>query len=338
MSNILSKLKYKLNKPNISYKTIFTDKRDTDYEIVWANWDKRVIPPDNIPQARNRFNRIQYNQPDVSENSCSIHWPIGALSDLTGKTFTIQQIKDLWEQMKKDWYASEEWGWYGWYAVDLVRKFWNSMFPDDKVCSLTVEIWSDLYYKLLDKWYSVVHWYRWIEWYDEDWLYDKVIDRQWDKDAELENYGSFLNGGHYLRTAKSDIYAVKWHNIIDIDNYCRTPSRVVANNNVYWIDKTVIPILCDNNKRIWHEWWYVFMFENDIAEANLTIDRKLLARLENRVIYNPDKDKFAIVKNWVAIPLSGKHMSELFKYKWSNTNESYVLGLDKSNWLKIGLK
>ena len=31
-------------------------------------------------------------------------------------------------------------------------------------------------------------------------------------------------------------------------------------------------------------------------------------------------------------------MSELFAHKWANTNESYVLGLNKTNWLKIGLK
>ena len=84
-------------------------------------------------------------------------------------------------------------------------------------------------------------------------------------------------------------------------------------------------------------WIYILLFRR-LENANVVVDRKLVERLENRVIYNPDKDKFAIIKNGKAIELKGKNMSELFAHKWSNTNESYVLGLDKSNWLKIGLK
>ncbi len=328
---MLSKIKYKIDKPNISYKTIMVGKRPTDYEIVGT------IMPTNIPLARNRFNGIQYNQPDVSENSCSIHWPIGALSDLTGITFTIQQVKDLWEQMKKDGYASEEWWGYGWYAVDLVRKYWNSLFPDNQVVSIAVETGTDTYYKLLDAGYSIIHWYRWVEGYDEDWLYDRILDRQWDTDKELETYGQFMSGWHYLRTAKSNVYNVKWHDIIEIDNYCRTPSRVRDNNNIYGIDKSIIPILCDSSRRIWHEWGYVFMFKDDIDKANLLLDTKLLQRLENRVVYNDKVKKFAIIKDGVAHLLPGKDMSELFKYKWDKTNESYVLGLNDDNWKNIGL-
>ncbi|HOC97397.1 MAG TPA: hypothetical protein PKJ54_03895 [Candidatus Pacearchaeota archaeon] len=79
------------------------------------------------------------------------------------------------------------------------------------------------------------------------------------------------------------------------------------------------------------------MFKDDVDKANLVLDTKLLQRLENRVVYNDKVKKFAIIKDGVAHLLPGKDMSELFKYKWDKTNESYVLGLNDDNWKNIGL-
>lgn len=335
--NPLLKLRYLLDRPEISYKTQFK-KQETDYEIVGAIQDSIAVPPNNIPEARNRFDGIQYHQPYVNENSCSAHGSAGALSDLTGITFTIQQIKEIWDQEVAKGNASPEWGGYSYKMIDAWRNWWNKQYenqPEMQVCSIVVEVGSTLWFELLNKGYSITSGYRWIEGYDQDWIYDNVINRQWDNDPELESFGRFQDGGHCLRWAKSYNYAVKNNPIICIDNYRDSPNRQRYNSNIYGISESVIKELCDRG--IWHEWGYVFMFKSDVEKANLVLDKKLIARLENRVIYNKETDKFAIIKNGKAELLKGKNMSELFAKKWANTNESYVLGIDANNWKKIGL-
>ncbi len=328
---ILSKIKYYINKPQIDYSAFYKE-NNTDYEIVGDTTD--IL--DKIPLARNRFNGIQYNQLDVSPVSCTVHGAATALSALTGITFTTEQRKAIWEQMKADGTGREAWGGYVESAVKKWADWWNTSFPDNQVEYARVIMGSTQMYTLLSKGYVIDMSYRWTNGYNEDWIYDSIVNQQWDNDQEKEEYGALSDGGHCLALMESDIYKIKTYNILNIDNYISSPSRI--KNNIYAIDKNVIPRLVDNNRRIWNQYGYVFYFKQDFEDANIEVDRKLLARLENRVVYNPDKDKFAIIKNGKAIELKGKHMSELFKYKWSNTNESYCLGLDKTNWLKIGLK
>ena len=335
--NILSKIKYLVDKPQISYGTYFK-KRDTDFEIVSAIKDKIAIAPENIPEARNKFTGIQYHQPYVHENSCSAHGPATILSALTGITFTTADIKRIWDQEVAKGNAHPDWGGYSWKMVDAWRNWWNEIHKgqDDKqICSITVEMGSDLFFKLQKKGYGITSGYRWVEGYDEDWYYDGIVNRQWDTDVDLESYGTFKDGGHCLAWFYTEIFKRGGSNYINVDNYKDSPNRIRNNNNIYGIDEKIIKELC--KKGIWHEWGYTYMFKSDVEKANLVLDKKLIARLENRVIYNKETDKFAIIKNGKAELLKGKNMSELFAKKWANTNESYVLGIDANNWKKIGL-
>lgn len=332
---MFNKIRMLFDFPNVSYKTHFK-KQDTDYEIVGAIKDSIVVPPTNIPEARNRFNGIQYHQPNVHENSCSAHGPAGALTDLTGIKFTTQQIKDIWEQEVAKGNASPEWGGYSWKMVDAWRNYWNNLFkdnPDMQVCSIAVEMGSPLWFEFLNKGYSITSGYRWINGYDADWAYDIVVNRQWDNDKELESYGKFEDGGHCLRWSKSYNYAVKNNTIICIDNYSDSPTRTRYNSNIYGIDEKVIKELCE--KGIWHEWGYVFMFKSDVEKANLVINKKLLERFECEIVYNAEKNKFAYIENGIPYELNGLP-DLLIKFKQKDRKTSKAVGLTLNDFNSLG--
>ena len=297
---ILSKLKYIINKPEIDYGA-FDKPRDTDFEIVGDTAD--ILS--KIPVARHKFSGITYNQPDVSPVSCTVHGAATALSALTGITFTTEQRKAIWEQMKADGTGSEAWGGHVESAVNKWVKFWNTSFPDKKIEYARVVMGSTQMYELLRKGYVIDYSYRWTVGYNEDWLWDRVVDQQFDNDDALDEYGALADGGHCLALTDSPEYGLnvkdKFYDLLTIDNYNTTPSRI--KNNIYAVDRTVVPRLVDNYRRIWNQDGYVFYFVKDFEEANVVVDRKLVERLENRVVYNPDKDKFAIIKNGKAIEL-----------------------------------
>lgn len=326
--DIINTIKYIFDKPQVDFSALYR-KTDTDYEIVGDTTE--IL--DKIPRARNTFNGVQYHQPDVSSVSCTVHGAATALSSLTGITFTLEQRKAIWNAMKEDGTGGESFGGYVDSAVKKWADWWNTQFPNDKVEYARVYMGTTQMYSLLEKGYAIDMSYRAMEGYQKDWAYDSIVNQQWDSDADLEEYGENSGMGHCLALTQSDIYAVKGSNIINVDNYVESENR--KDNNIYGIDISVINRLTDNNKRVWSHWGYVYYFKNDFDNANVQVDRKLLKRLENRVLYNKEADKFAIVKNGKTHILNGKNISELFAFKWGSSNESYVLGLDKFNFKKI---
>lgn len=92
-----------------------TGERETDYQLAAGEFE--------LPKPRNTFwmNTNEYHQPEVSTVSCTVHGSLGALSDLAGERFTLEQRKEMWaEALRRG--AKEGWGWYTARAVDLGRQ------------------------------------------------------------------------------------------------------------------------------------------------------------------------------------------------------------------------
>jgi hypothetical protein len=262
----------------------------------------------NLPAPKNILKKVWYNQNEVSSMSCTLHASLGAFTDLTGYKFSLEERKKLWEEAKKQG-ASDNFGWYMSDAVNLVRKYVNTLGLGTFI-SIRTAFGSDVFYKAIKQGYSAIGMYSGNKLYNEDIADDGIV--------ECTNLAGASTYSHCIRYV--------WGTGVEVrDNYLGSKTWV----NEYRIEKEVELY---KNGVIGSSAY--FLVEDSPA---LPIDRKLVERLNNRVVYNNELQAFAIIKNGVATKLKGKDMSELFAFKWSTTNESYVLGLDKTNWSKIGL-
>lgn len=278
--------------------------KDTDFELVGA------IDDNNLPLPKFSNKDVYYNQNDVSSMSCTIHACLSAFTDQTGYVFSLEERKKLWEEAKKLG-ASDNFGWYVSDAVNLVRKYVNTL---NKGTFITIRcaFGSDTFYKAIKKGYSSIGIYNGNANYNADIADDGVVEEK-----ELTGSSTY---SHCIRYVWDNSVAVR-------DNYLGSKT---------WVNKYKIQNEVDlyKNSVIGSS---AFFFVEDTPEIQKILDKKLLARLENRVVYNNELQAFAIIKNGVATKLNGKDMSELFAFKWDKTKESYVLGLDTNNWNKIGL-
>ncbi len=89
-----------------------------------------------IPKARLTYydTKIEYNQNKVNAYSCTVFASMGALSDLTGYKFSLDEQKDVFNRAVAEG-LDPTFGWYGHKAVDLVRRWWNEKFPDRLIVS-----------------------------------------------------------------------------------------------------------------------------------------------------------------------------------------------------------
>lgn len=94
-----------------------------------------------LPKARLGYHdtKIEYNQNDVNAYSCTVFAAMGALSDLAGYRFTLEEQKEVFDLAVKEG-LDPTFGWYGHKAVDLVRRWWNAKFPEGQIISQHVSI------------------------------------------------------------------------------------------------------------------------------------------------------------------------------------------------------
>ncbi len=189
---------------------------EADWQFV--RWDI------TLPNAPHTFwnQTIQYHQPTISNSSCSIHACAGALSDLTGYKFSTDEMWYFWTEAKKDGASEYQWRWI-YKAVDLIRHYWNDTHPLEKVSSFQAPTGSSEYRDALDKWYSLVLWYRWnrlynndvddnciLEWYEfGEWTYGHAIRKFKKKTSDGGNYSTGIYGwDNYEATKKCNIYKI----------------------------------------------------------------------------------------------------------------------------------
>jgi hypothetical protein len=123
--------------------------------LVW-NWDDYKIPQNTNNQ------RHFYNQGELrrTRNACALYWCAWAISDLTSYKFSKDELLEIVDLAEAEYWWIEDFGMYMYKAVDCLRNWWNTKFPDDKLMTFRMTIWDEKFEEALRKWHSLVVWYR----------------------------------------------------------------------------------------------------------------------------------------------------------------------------------
>ena len=225
--------------PTGYYGIIAERTKDTDYQLGG-------IPL--LPKPAHTFaeNKIQYHQPDVSPVSCTLHGALGAVSDLTGYTFTLEERKQLWAKAVS--LGANSIGWYVDLAVDLVRRYWNE--KNNKLVTFAVNLNDSTFNDVVSKQYSVVVGYRGNIDYNFDYREDGKLDKT--------SFGNTVYG-HCVRLVEKDADTL---NMI-VDNYS------AGTHNIYSIPKANMKALVDNG--VFFKVGYIFVNANDVDALNMPV-------------------------------------------------------------------
>ena len=206
--------------------------------------------------------QIQYNQDLVHKNSCFLHWPCGAISDLTWYKFTTEQLQDMIEFCYLQKWANPEWGWYFNEAVKYVSKYVNTHILKWEQKAIYYRIPYTQYNDILSKWHSIITWFN----VRSGWRNDKEDD--WILNNSTWEYGTIFNW-HCIRISSIG------NRISVIDNYLNRKGY----RNIYEID--------DLNKQV-EEWtfftnWYIFCLKENVVDwyEGMTVKQKI-SKLKNR--------------------------------------------------------
>lgn len=216
---------------------------DTDFEIAGG-----VL---NLPHAESDYfdKKITYQQTEVSPVSCTVHGSIGAVSDLTGYTFTLDERKKLWASALAQG-ADPKVGWSISKAVDLVRKYWLTQHPDQELMTFRILMASDDFFMALDKGYSLVCGFNGNAAYNTD-RNDGILDNV--------NFGH-ASYGHCLRITKD---AAEQVYTMVVDNYPQ-----YTNPNTYKISKDHLVKLWQNS--VFMQGAYVYVSKKTFDAMNDT--------------------------------------------------------------------
>jgi len=278
--------------------------RDKDYELAGG------LTIDKIPKAKYTFwdKQIQYHQPDVSEMSCTLFGCLTAFSNLTGYVFDIKEQLALWGQALKLG-ASDKAGWYLYTAVDLVRDYVNTLKLGE-FSTFRVAVGYDDFYNVLKCGYMVITGYNG----NSKWNTDKSDGVLNNTEFGASTYSHIINFADKSPESKNELCIV--------DSYLKTSPA-----NVYEIPD-IIPLYQNNSI---FKYGYVFATQ----EMKRVINQKLTLRFENRMIYNADENKFAVIKKGRKV-MFNKMYDLLTVAKWADTNESYACGVTLKDWEEIG--
>lgn len=215
---------------------------ETDYQLFAGELD--------LPAPSFIYSGIQYHQPKVNFNSCTVFGAGGTVTDQSGYQFNYDEFKKLWDEAV-GLGADPNVGWYLRDAVDLLRKR-GSEIIGKKLLSFKVEIASEEFFNALDLGYTVYFGFQGNSLYSND-----------RKDGKLDGV-SFPNPtyGHALRMHKegNDYMAI-------VDNY----SERTTSPNVYTVNRENIAQLVKNG--VFFISGYVFALESDFNKEDL--ERKI---------------------------------------------------------------
>lgn len=225
------------------YGVIADAPKPTDYKLLAGTLE--------LPRSEHKYKdfEIQYNQKEIHVFSCTIHAAIGALSDLTGYRFTMAERQQLFNlAMKKGFDVTK--GWYTSSAVDLVRNFWNGMFPDKEVVTFRVDVGGEEFFQAIDNDYSIVISYNGNGRFQSDHQADGKLDQI---SFGVSTYG------HCIRITKDpDICTA-------IENYL----GVLKFNNYRLPDRNIASLLSNG---VFHKSGYVFVKKADFDARNSAIN------------------------------------------------------------------
>lgn len=221
---------------NPYFGVIAVGEKETDFQL---GSEVKIKP------ARNSFNdkRTQYAQNEVSAVSCTIHGAMGAVTDLTGYVFPLEERKALWKQALALG-ASPTLGWFTASAVDLVRNFYNAKFPDKPLKSFRAVIGYPEFWDMLDMGYTAVISHKGNTKYNSDVKLDGILDGT--------SFGN-TTYGHVIRGTEG--VKDQYHELVN--NY---PGSA---HNVYRVAEGNLKALMDNSVLFRNCYFYVEDYELD---------------------------------------------------------------------------
>lgn len=201
---------------------------EKDYIICWSDVSIELLKAENI----DRQPIYEYNQaPYETRNWCTIFSAITELSYLFNREFTIEEIKEIGNQMIKDWKLNPDKWAYLHDAIDYVRKWWNANNPE-KIVSYRISYKDKELVNILT--HKIVRLTQ-LGYYTSRELFTEIEENAY---ANLSAYPKWW--GH----------AVSMYGLNIIDNY-----KWVKKHNRYSFDK--FDELVEN----WNimEYWYLFL-------------------------------------------------------------------------------
>lgn len=211
--------------------------KETDYQLLGG---VLVLP---FPRNTYKDAKIEYHQPDIAPNCCTVHGAMGAVSDLTKYTFTPDQREAIWSEALRRG-ANESIGWYISPAVDLVRQKFKE-FTGIDLKSFTLALDADETMDVLEKGYTLVVGYRGNAAYNAD-KNDGVL---------LGTQFIPTTYGHCLRMINENELEVR-----NLDNYSK------GSHNSYRFTKENLKRLVQSGN--FFRMSYVFAYAEDIETMN----------------------------------------------------------------------
>ena len=193
----------------------------------------------DIPKARENFwdKQIQFNQKELDKYGCIYHAWYWAVND--NYNWEMNHTKNLKELEKIKYnYGYIDWVWmYLYKGVDMIRNWWNKKRPDNQIITYRVEIWSEKFYEVLAKWYSVHTGFKGNKKLNKDKL-DWVLDGV--------EFGS-LTYGHSIRDSEKE-------KLFRIDNYNYKENNIYEVKDIKGLVKNWVNF----------KYWYIYIFKNDM--------------------------------------------------------------------------
>lgn len=203
-----------------------------EYENPWIQFDENendwIIASESTLEIPRNTNTIKhyYNQAAQKRTYswCGIYASLGAISDLTWYKFTTQEILECIDL------AEAKYGWVEWEgmylskAIDCARAYWNTKFPEKKVFSTRFTLGDDTSLEALQKWHSLVVWYKTSREYN--------LDSQDDGMIQGKDFPKW--GGHLVRCNKGVYIDDNYDGVKKYNRYENDKIFELKKNEVYF--------------------------------------------------------------------------------------------------------
>lgn len=219
-----------------------------DY-MLWGESDLSVKLKfkENTNKVKHFYNQwAQYR----TRNWCVLYSACWVISDLLWYKFSDKELLEIIDSAEKDYWWKENYWMYLHKGIDCVRNWWNTKFPNQKLISFRVEVWSEDFAYAIKKWYTIQVGYRTTTEYYKDSQDDWIISK--------DNF-IWFKWGHAVRCSFPDSKSIT----IDDNYFWQKKFNTYVNNKIKELRKNWV----------FFNWWYLFlkqdiMIFNDVPETH----------------------------------------------------------------------
>ena len=176
--------------------------------------------------------KITYCQAKINNSMCTIIAWCWILSNIFWYKFTKEILLQLVEEAKQDpTHPFEDGkGWRIYLAVDLVRKYWNKTYPENKVITYRINNNSEEFWKLLKKGYMLQTWFKG----NREFTKDKYDNCKIDRVEKVENPTYWHSIYFVLDKWKVKLFTIDSYNCLKCNEYEVENFVKLLDNNAYF--------------------------------------------------------------------------------------------------------